>query len=185
MSDRWAIPAALSALAFAVLALLAVIATTAGADPLIVRYGVHVTTPDEEHALRVQQAAFGRRLDRWVEFSRAVEYAVALDKHEAAIVEAQEDARAARRSAPVRSEQGTGRCGGDLPPCYVMERESRGDIRAENPVSTAAGKWQFIDGTWDGYGGYSHASDAPEDVQDQKARELWDGGNGCGHWSAC
>lgn len=79
----------------------------------------------------------------------------------------------------------SGQCGGDLPPCWVMRRESRGDIRAENPRSTASGKWQFLDGTWGGFGGYSHASHAPEQVQDARARQLWAGGRGCSHWSAC
>ena len=79
----------------------------------------------------------------------------------------------------------SGQCGGDLPPCWVMMRESRGDIRAENPRSTASGKWQFLYGTWGGYGGYSHASHAPEQVQDERARQLWAGGRGCSHWSAC
>lgn len=83
------------------------------------------------------------------------------------------------------SEQSSGRCGGDLPPCYVMMRESRGSLTAENPVSTASGKWQFLDSTWNGYGGYSHASDAPESVQDARARELWANGAGCSHWEAC
>ena len=58
----------------------------------------------------------------------------------------------------------SGQCGGDLPPCWVMMRESRGDIRAENPRSTASGKWQFLD---------------------ERARQLWAGGRGCSHWSAC
>ncbi len=83
------------------------------------------------------------------------------------------------------SEQGTGRCGGDLPPCYVMMRESGGDIRARNPSSTASGKWQFLDSTWAGFGGYARAYLAPESVQDAKARILWAGGRGCSHWSAC
>ena len=60
----------------------------------------------------------------------------------------------------------SGQCGGDLPPCWVMMRESRGDIRAENPRSTASGKWQFLDSTWAGYGGYASAWMAPESVQE-------------------
>lgn len=84
-----------------------------------------------------------------------------------------------------RSYDGIGPCGGDLPPCYVKMRESRGDYRAENPRSTASGAWQFIDSTWAGYGGYAHASDAPPELQDQRARDLWAGGAGCSHWSAC
>lgn len=86
-------------------------------------------------------------------------------------------------SAP--AQQGSGACGGDLPPCYVMQRESGGNIRAKNPRSTASGKWQFLDSTWGGYGGYSRAMDAPEEVQDARARALWANGRGCSHWSAC
>jgi hypothetical protein len=82
-------------------------------------------------------------------------------------------------------EPATGRCGGDLPPCWVMMRESGGNITAKNPTSSASGKWQFINSTWAGYGGYAEAWMAPESVQDGKARELWAGGAGCGHWSAC
>ena len=88
--------------------------------------------------------------------------------------------------APVAAPQpSSGRCGGDLPPCYVMDRESGGSLTAQNPSSTASGKWQFLDSTWAGYGGYASAYQAPESVQDAKARELWAGGAGCGHWSAC
>jgi len=90
-----------------------------------------------------------------------------------------------RQSPDTTSETGSGRCGGDLPPCYIMMRESRGDIRAENPDSSASGKWQFMDGTWNGYGGYAHASDAPESVQDARAREVWAGGRGASHWACC
>lgn len=78
-----------------------------------------------------------------------------------------------------------GRCGGALPDCSIMMCESRGNIRAENRHSSASGKWQFVDGTWNGYGGYQHASDAPEDVQDAKAREVWANGAGRGHWRQC
>lgn len=92
-------------------------------------------------------------------------------------------------------------CGGDLPPCHVLSRESGGDPRvwnggcyapvgftgARSPcgVSSASGLWQFIRGTWDGFGGYVNAADAPAEVQNEKARLTWDGGNGCSHWSAC
>jgi len=100
----------------------------------------------------------------------------------AAAAEAERARQAAAAAAPAT---GSGRCGGNLPPCYVMQRESGGNIRAKNPSSTASGKWQFLNSTWAGYGGYAEAWMAPESVQDAKARELWAGGAGCGHWSAC
>lgn len=77
----------------------------------------------------------------------------------------------------------SGRCGGDLPPCSVMMCESRGDIRAENPTSSASGKWQILDATWAGFGGYAHAAGAPESVQDAKARLIYAGGRGRSQWS--
>lgn len=97
-------------------------------------------------------------------------------------LKAEKAREAARRAAAAYPH---GLCGGDLPPCWIMMKESRGNIRAENPTSTASGKWQFIDRTWAGFGGYSHASYAPEKVQDAKARLLWNHGRGCSHWSAC
>lgn len=78
-------------------------------------------------------------------------------------------------------------CGGDLPPCYVKQRESGGDYSARNnsEPGAAAGAWQIIGSTWAGFDGYAEADQAPPAVQDEKARELWDGGAGCSHWSAC
>ncbi len=75
-------------------------------------------------------------------------------------------------------------CGGALPSCYILQRESHG-TNAENPSSSASGYWQFIDSTWNGYGGYDHASDAPASVQDAKAAEVWAGGAGASHWACC
>ena len=112
-------------------------------------------------------------------------------------VEAYERNAAAAEAARIEAERAahsSGQCGGDLPPCWVMHRESKGDIRIWNggcyngPCrggSTASGKWQFVRGTWGGFGGYRNAADAPEQVQDAKARHLWAGGRGCSHWSAC
>lgn len=90
----------------------------------------------------------------------------------------------ARHVHPVSSRvvDGSGACGGDLPPCSVMVCESHGNLVAENPRSTASGKWQILDSTWAGYGGYARASDAPEDVQDARAREIYAGGAGRSQW---
>lgn len=77
-------------------------------------------------------------------------------------------------------------CGGDLPPCSVKQRESHGDYTARNPGPEAAcGAWQIITSTWAGFAGYPTACDAPPAVQDEKARQLWQNGAGCNHWSAC
>jgi len=76
-------------------------------------------------------------------------------------------------------------CGEPLPPCWVLRRESGGDIRSTDPRSTASGKWAFLNGTWGNFGGYHRAMYAPESVQDEKARLLWNHGRGCSHWSAC
>jgi hypothetical protein len=88
-------------------------------------------------------------------------------------------------------------CGGDLPPCWVAFKESRGSYDAVNPRGCyqkgsdgewyrgCYGKWQFSIPTWGGYMGYEKAIDAPPEIQDAKAIELWDGGNGCTHWNAC
>lgn len=74
-------------------------------------------------------------------------------------------------------------CGGILPSCSILARESGGNLRAQNPTSSASGKFQFLDSTWAGYGGYLHAKDAPASVQDARAAQVWDGGRGCLNWS--
>lgn len=80
-------------------------------------------------------------------------------------------------------------CGGDLPPCWVAQRESGGNYSAVNWSGcggrSCGGKWQFDPLTWAGYGGYYYAQDAPPEVQDAKARLVWAGGAGCSHWNAC
>lgn len=85
--------------------------------------------------------------------------------------------------APVDAQPASGACGGDLPTCCVMMRESHGDPGAVNPSSGASGKWQFMYATWNHYMGYETAASAPEWVQDAKARELWAGGAGASHWA--
>lgn len=55
----------------------------------------------------------------------------------------------------------------------IARCESGGDYNAENPTSTASGRYQVLDSTWDGYGGYERASDAPPDVQEAWAREAY------------
>ena len=82
---------------------------------------------------------------------------------------------------PQRTTAPTHRCGGDLPPCSVMMRESRGDIHAYNPTGCGGrgcrGKWQCDPRTCTGAG--------TEAEQDAEARAIWDDGRGCAHWAAC
>lgn len=81
-------------------------------------------------------------------------------------------------------------CGGELPTCRVLACESGGNPTAEHGgdrggYSTASGLWQILDSTWAGFAGYHHAADAPWQVQNQKAAQLWAGGAGRSHWAAC
>lgn len=76
-------------------------------------------------------------------------------------------------------------CGGTLPPCYVLARESGGHPTAQNPRSSASGLWQFVHGTWNHYYGYNEAKYAPPSIQNQKAADTWNYGKGCYHWNAC
>lgn len=91
----------------------------------------------------------------------------------------------ARAAAVPLSSGGSGSTGVDPRLERVAQCESGGNYRAKNPRSTASGKYQILDSTWNGYGGYRRAMDAPPAVQDAKAKELWAGGRGANHWRAC
>ena len=87
-------------------------------------------------------------------------------------------------------------CGGSLPPCFVLMRESRGNPTAQNRRSTASGKWQMVIRTSNTS---ARAIGRPDLVgrpartwtpteQDAAARWLWNlggPGRGCRHWRAC
>ena len=51
----------------------------------------------------------------------------------------------------------------------IRALESGGDYSIRARGSTASGAYQFLDSSWDAYGGYLRASDAPPAVQDAKA----------------
>lgn len=74
--------------------------------------------------------------------------------------------------------------GGGCTEASIIDRESGGDAGVYNTSgSGASGLYQFMPGTWDGYGGYANAADAPPEVQQQKFNEVWAGGAGSSHWS--
>ena len=58
----------------------------------------------------------------------------------------------------------------------VRAHESGGNYRAENPISTASGAYQFLDSTWQtmsaraGHSGWGHAASATAAVQDAVAQ---------------
>ncbi|WP_210126378.1 MULTISPECIES: transglycosylase family protein, partial [unclassified Staphylococcus] len=67
----------------------------------------------------------------------------------------------------------------------IAQRESGGDLKAVNPSSGAAGKYQFLQSTWDSvapdeYKGQS-PTEAPESVQDQAAMDLYES-EGASQW---
>lgn len=86
------------------------------------------------------------------------------------------------------TRQGTGRCGGDLPPCSVMERESGGDPTAigygQCGRDDCYGKWQIDPDTAESVGYPRRLDLQPESVQDDAARAIL-ARDGCGAWSTC
>jgi len=67
----------------------------------------------------------------------------------------------------------------------VGECESGNDYTAENTVSSASGRYQFIDSTWLWVTGLEPpASDYPPAIQDDAFTDLWGGGAGAKHWVA-
>jgi hypothetical protein len=64
----------------------------------------------------------------------------------------------------------------------IAKYESGGNPRAQNRHSTASGLFQFIDGTWNHFGGYARAMYAPVSVQLKKFYQVWNGGRGAGNW---
>ena len=86
------------------------------------------------------------------------------------------------RAAPVYKEGD--QYGGSSVPANIVARESGGDYSAINCGSRAGGRYQVLPSTWNGYGGYAEAQDAPPEVQDAWAEEAW-AAAGCRPWGGC
>lgn len=57
----------------------------------------------------------------------------------------------------------------------IRSKESGGNysaVGAPTKYGRATGAYQFLDSTWAGYGGFRRAKDAPQAVQDERARQL-------------
>ncbi len=93
----------------------------------------------------------------------------------AAAVQVQ-DARVTRNRAPAPDYSGAvptdGEHSGTLACIRAHESDSAGGYSAVNSSSGAGGAYQALPSTWDGYGGYARAQDAPPELQDQWAREA-------------
>jgi hypothetical protein len=129
------------------------------------------------------------RLEEEAEARRAA--AAAKAKAQAKATPTTVAASRAPTSGPSVPSTGSGACGGDLPPCSVMQKESGGSPTAVSPYGycdggdkRCHGKWQFDLDTWASLGYTGLPEEHSEAVQDEAARKLL-ARSGCGQWSTC
>ena len=156
----------------------------------------------------IPQANIDTFLIAWSDSEKAVAYEAfqaeqaKIDAEAAAAVaeaerQAQEQAQAEYEAAVAEGDryvytEGPNAGGTCVIPSYICQRESGGNYGAVNSSSGAGGMYQFMPSTWNAIAAAIAPEwigvppqNAPPAVQDQFAAYLWNGGAGCGHWSAC
>lgn len=137
-------------------------------DRLAAERRVHVIRATRSHERQI-----ARR--EWKKIQARIAARKAEEARQLAAAQAEEE-RQTQQSAPTERVALSG-----IAAC-IAKYESGGNPTAQNPTSSASGLYQFIDGTWNNYGGYSRAMHAPVSVQTEKFYQVWDNGRGAHNW---
>jgi len=133
-----------------------------------------------QHARAAQQDALAASQARGAALRSEISQ-VEAEQAAAARAAAQQAAAAAAGSGATPTAVGPAPSGGWTIPQQVVQCESGGQNLTPNGAG-ASGYYQFMPGTWNNYGGYGQAYQAPKSLQDQRAQQLWNGGAGASNW---